>query len=149
MFSSTWLTRKMMVMNWQCSYSEISWRGTLIVGNADRQTSYKFDHRGSVGNMWSTSKATQVDSNTNTGALMSETKLPQNLTRRKKMICIYYSGQHWSDECQTFSTVTATKEKIKGHCFIYLSQTRSPILRWEKLYREEGVCLSQTKKSSP
>ena len=38
------------------------------------------------------------------------------------MICIYCSGQHWSDECQTFPTVTARKEKIKGHCFICLKQ---------------------------
>ena len=38
------------------------------------------------------------------------------------MICIYCSGQHWSDECQTFPTVIARKEKIKGHCFICLKQ---------------------------
>lgn len=38
------------------------------------------------------------------------------------MICIYCNGQHWSDECQTFPTVTARKEKIKGHCFICLKQ---------------------------
>ena len=90
--------------------------------NADRQTSCKGDYKGSVGNMWSTSQVTQFDSNTTTGALLSEPKLPQNLTQRKKMICIYCSGQHWSNECQTFPAVTARKEKIKGHCFNCLKQ---------------------------
>ena len=89
--------------------------------------------------MWSTSQATQVDSNTNTGALISETKLPQNLTRRKKMIYIYCSGEHWSDECQTFSTVTARKEKIKGHCFICLKQSH---LHWgEKNCTVKKACV--------
>ena len=60
------------------------------------------------------------------------------------MICIYCSGQHWSDECQKFPTVIAKKEKIKGH--FYLCQTRPPP---EKLYSEEGVCLLQTKKLLP
>ena len=90
--------------------------------NADRQTSCKVDYKGSVGNMWSTSQFTQFDSNTTTGALLSEPRLPQNLIGKKKKICICCSGQHWSFECQTFPTVTARKEKIKGHCFICLKQ---------------------------
>ena len=69
--------------------------------NADRQSSDKVDYKGLVGNMWSTSQVTQFDSNPSTGALLSETKLPQNITGRKTMICIYWSGQHWSDECKT------------------------------------------------
>jgi len=89
--------------------------------NADRQTSCKVDYKGSVGDIWSTSQVTQFD--TSTGALLSEPKLPQNLTGRKKMICIYCRRKHWSDECQTFPTVTARKEKIKGHCFICLKQS--------------------------
>ena len=68
--------------------------------NADWQISDKVDYKGSIENMKSTSKVTQFDSNTTTDALLSETKQPQNLTGRKKMICIYCSGQHWSDECQ-------------------------------------------------
>lgn len=67
--------------------------------NIDRQSSDKVDYKGSVGNMWSTSQVTQLDSNITLSALLSETKLPQNLTGRKKMICIYCSGQHWSGEC--------------------------------------------------
>ena len=62
--------------------------------NEDRQTSYKVDYKGSVANTWSTSNVTQFDSYTTTVALLSETKLPQNFTGRKKMICIYCSGQH-------------------------------------------------------
>jgi len=62
--------------------------------NVDRQTSCKVDYKGSVGNMWSTLQVTQFDSNTTTGALLSEPKLPQNLTGRKKVNCIYCSGQH-------------------------------------------------------
>ena len=90
--------------------------------NADRQSSDKVDCKSSVGNMWSTSQVTQFDSNTTTGASLSETKLPQNLNGRKNMICIYCIGRHWSDECQKFPTVIARKEKIKGHCFICLKQ---------------------------
>jgi len=90
--------------------------------NADRQSSDKSDYKGSGGNMWSTSQVAQFDSSTTTGALLSETKLPQDHTGRKNMICIYCSGQHWSGECQKFPTVTARKEKIKGHCFICLEQ---------------------------
>ena len=102
----------MTATNGQCSYSEISCIGTLVTGkNADRQSSDKVDYKGSVGSMWSTSQVTQF-----------ETKQPHNLTGRKKMICIYCSGQHWSDECQKFHTVTARKEEIKGHCFICLKQ---------------------------
>lgn len=112
--------------------------------NADRQSSDKVDYKGSVGNMWSTSQVTQFDLNTTTGALLSETKLQQNLTGRKNMICIYCSGQHWSDECQKFPTMTARKEKIKGHCFICLKQGHQ-----QKNCSEEGVCLMQTKKLSP
>lgn len=111
--------------------------------NADRQSSDKVDYKGSVGNMWSTSQVTQFDLNTTTGALLSETKLQQNLTGRKNMICIYCSGQHWSDECQKFPTMTARKEKIKGHCFICLKQGH------QQKNCSEGVCLMQTKKSSP
>ena len=44
--------------------------------NADRQSSDKVDCKGSVGNVWSTSQVTQFNSNTTTGALQSETKLP-------------------------------------------------------------------------
>ena len=55
-------------------------------------------------------------------ALLSETKLLQNLTGGKKMIRIYCSGQHWSDERQKFPIVTARKEKVWGHCFICLKQ---------------------------
>jgi len=80
--------------------------------NVDRQTSCKVDYKGSVESMRSTLQVTQFDSNTTTGALLSEPKLPQKLTGRKKMICIYCSGQHWSDECQTFPTVTSRREKI-------------------------------------
>ena len=90
--------------------------------NADRQTSCKVGYKGQVGNMWSTSQVTQFGSNTATGAFLSAPKLPQNLTRRKKMICIYCCGQRWNDLCQTFPTVTARNEKIKGHCFICLIQ---------------------------
>jgi len=54
--------------------------------NVDRQSSDKVDYKSSVGNMWSTSQITQFDSNTTTGAFLSETKLPQNLTGRKNMI---------------------------------------------------------------
>ena len=50
--------------------------------------------------------------NTTIDALLFETKLLQNPTGRKKMSCIYCSGQHWSDERQKFSTVTARKEKV-------------------------------------
>ena len=60
--------------------------------------------------------------NTTIDALLSETKLLQNLTGRKKMIRIYCSGQHWSDERQKFPIVTARKEKVWGHCFICLKQ---------------------------
>ena len=59
------------------------------IGNretADRQTSFKVDYKGSVGNMWSTSQVTQFDFNTTTSALLSEPKLLQNLTGRQKMI---------------------------------------------------------------
>ena len=104
--------------------------------NADRQTSCKVDYKGSVGNMWSTSQVTQFDSNTTTSALLSEPRLPQNLTGKKKMICIYCSGQHWSDECQTFPTVTARKEKIKGHCFICLKQGHQ-----QKNYTVKKACV--------
>jgi len=62
--------------------------------NTDRQTSCKVDYKGAVGNMWSTSQVTQFDSNTTTGALLSEPKLLQNLAGREKMICLYCSGQH-------------------------------------------------------
>lgn len=113
--------------------------------NADRQSSDKVDYKGSVGNMRSTSQVTQFDSITTTGALLYETKLPQNLTERKKIICIYCRGQHRSDECKKFPTVTARTRKDQGTLF-YLSQTRPPT---EKLYSEEGVPLLQTKKSSP
>ena len=90
--------------------------------NADRQSSDKVDCKASVGNVWSTSQVTQFNSNTTTGALQSETKLPQNFNGGKNMICIYCSEQHWSDECQKFPTVIARKEKIKGRCFICLKQ---------------------------
>jgi len=90
--------------------------------NADRQTSCKVDYKGPVGNMWSTSQVTQFDSNTTSVALLSEPKPPQDRTGGKKMICIYFSGQHWSDECQAFLTVTARKEKIKGHSLIVSSK---------------------------
>ena len=52
------------------------------------------------------------------------------------MICIYCSGQHWSDECQTFPTVTARKEKIKGHCFICLKQGHQ-----QKNCTEKNACV--------
>ena len=79
--------------------------------NADRQTSYKIDFKGSVRNTWSTSQDTQFDSNptTSSGALLPESKPPRNLTGGKKMIFIYCGGQQWSDECRTFSTVPARK----------------------------------------
>ena len=115
MFSSTWLTRKNEGDEWTAQLlKDQLHRYIRNRENADRQGSDKVDYKGSVGNMWSTSQVTQFDSNTTTGALLSETKLPQNLTGRKKwMICIYCSGQHWSDGCKKFPTVTARKEKIK------------------------------------
>ena len=39
-----------------------------------------------------------------------------SLTARNKG-CVYCKGEHWSDECDKYSTVDARKEKIWGSCF--------------------------------
>ena len=57
---------------------------------------------------------------TTTEALFSFTNPPKDQKVRKRNVCIYCNGKHWSDECKKYPTVTARKEKIKGHCFICL-----------------------------
>ena len=94
--------------------------------NADRQTSCKADYKGLVGSMWSTSQVTQFY-----WCITVWNQTTAESHWKKKMICICCSGQHWSDECQTFPTVTARKEKIKAHCFICLKQvTNRKIVQW-------------------
>ena len=78
----------------------------------------KDDSKHSVGNMWPTSQV--GDTNTTTEALFSGTNPPKDLKARKRQICIYCNGKHWSDKCKQYPTVTARKGKIKGLCFICL-----------------------------
>ena len=56
------------------------------------------------------------------------------------MICIYCSGQHWSDECQTFPTVTARKEKIKGHCLKQGHQQKNCTVKNACVYCKQRNC---------
>ena len=43
------------------------------------------------------------------------------LTRDVQIKCIFCSAPHWSDECQRYKTVEERKEKIRGRCFVCLS----------------------------
>ena len=38
--------------------------------------------------------------------------------------CWYCRGKHWSDECRSYSTLEARKQKAKGRCLICLNQTQ-------------------------
>ena len=37
--------------------------------------------------------------------------------------CLYCRGKHWSNECQSYSSLEARKQKAKGRCFICLNQS--------------------------
>ena len=37
--------------------------------------------------------------------------------------CLYCRGKHWSDECRSYSSLEARKQKAKGRCFICLNQS--------------------------
>ena len=86
--------------------------------NAERQCGIKDDSKHSVGNMWPTSQV--GDTKPTAEALFSSTKPTKDLKARKRQICIYCNGKHWSDECKQYPTVTSRKEKINGLCFICL-----------------------------
>ena len=86
--------------------------------NAERQCGTKDDSKHPTGGTWPTSEVKEVK--TTTEALFSVTNLPKDQKVRKRNVCIYCNGKHWSDECKKYPTVTARNEKIKGHCFICL-----------------------------
>ena len=86
--------------------------------NAERKCGTKDDSKHPTGGTWPISEAKEVK--TTTEALFSVTNPPKDQKVRKRNVCIYCSGKHWSDECEKYPTVTARKEKIKGHCFICL-----------------------------
>ena len=58
---------------------------------------------------------------TTTGALLPGNDDP--VTGGQKLVCYYCQQDHWSDECNAFPTPQSRKKKkIKGNCFISLSQ---------------------------
>ncbi len=66
--------------------------------------------------MWPTSQDSERE--TTFEALFSVPKSPKDLKVKRRDVCIYCNGKHWSDECRKYPTVTAGNEKIKIHCFI-------------------------------
>ena len=87
--------------------------------NAERQCGTpNVESKHPIGNMWPTPQ--DSEHKTTTEALFSVPKPPKDPKVRRRDVCIYCNGKHWSDECKKYPTVTARKEKIKGHCFICL-----------------------------
>ncbi|XP_044180058.1 uncharacterized protein LOC114970531 [Acropora millepora] len=86
--------------------------------NAERQCGIKYDSKHTARSMWLTSEDKECKTTTET--LFSVTKPPKDQKVRRRDICVYCQGKHWSDECKTYATVAARKEKIKGQCFICL-----------------------------
>ena len=41
---------------------------------------------------------------------------------KRKRLCIYCDSNHWSDEYKKYPDVKSRKEKLSGHCFIYLKR---------------------------
>ncbi|XP_073249615.1 uncharacterized protein [Porites lutea] len=86
--------------------------------NAERQCGIKDDSKHTARSMWLTSE--DKEGKTTTETLFSVTKPPKDQKVRRRDICVYCQGKHWSDECKKYATVAARKEKIKGQCFICL-----------------------------
>ncbi|CAG2200117.1 unnamed protein product [Mytilus edulis] len=53
-------------------------------------------------------------------ALMTIKPFGKNSGSGNSMVCRYYDGHHWSDECRKFSTIEDRKQKIKGSCYTCL-----------------------------
>ena len=86
--------------------------------NAERQCGIKDDSKHTARSMWLTSE--DKEGKTTTETLFSVTKPSKDQKVRRRDICVYCQGKHWSDECKKYATVAARKEKIKGQCFICL-----------------------------
>ncbi|XP_068758452.1 uncharacterized protein [Montipora capricornis] len=86
--------------------------------NAERQCGIKDDSKHTARSMWLTSE--DKEGKTTTETLFSVTKPPKDQKVRRRDICVYCQGKHWSNECKKYATVAARKEKIKGQCFICL-----------------------------
>ena len=58
-------------------------------------------------------------------ALVAGVQVTDNKRERKKFHprCRYCEETHWSDECTTYRTVEARKQKIKGSCYLCLNQS--------------------------
>ena len=84
--------------------------------NAERQSGIKSDSN--------KSQISQVRGPmTTTDALFSNVSYPPKIPKAsKRETCIYCKGKHWSDECQKFTTLAVSKEKIKGRCYICLKK---------------------------
>ena len=94
-------------------------------GNAERQSGIKSNSAYSDSNKSHMSQVREVM--TTTEALFSNANYPPKIPKAsKRETCIYCKGKHWSDECQTFTTLTVRKEKIKGRCFICLKKGHTP-----------------------
>ena len=50
----------------------------------------------------------------------SRTLQNQNIYHHYKLQCIYYTGNHWSDQCKDFPTAEDRKHKIKDSCYLCL-----------------------------
>ncbi|XP_063414878.1 uncharacterized protein LOC134696853 [Mytilus trossulus] len=53
-------------------------------------------------------------------ALMTINAFGKNSVSGNSMVCRYWDGHHWSDECREFSTIKDRKQKIKGSCYTCL-----------------------------
>ena len=45
------------------------------------------------------------------------------LSKEIKAKCFFCNNSHWSDECQTYKSLDQRKLKVKGRCFVCLSET--------------------------
>ncbi|XP_068759056.1 uncharacterized protein [Montipora capricornis] len=66
--------------------------------NAERQCGIKDDSKHTARSMWLTSE--DKEGKTTTETLFSVTKPPKDQKVRRRDICVYCQGKHWSDECK-------------------------------------------------
>ena len=101
-------------LKWYICAQEVGERQTQVIPSPEGQdTAVKSQKQNSFSSKWS--------GTTTTGALLSggEKSAIDGQTRG------YFYCQrkdYWSDQCKTYPTVKSTKAKIKGNCFICMSQ---------------------------
>ena len=110
----------MMVTNGQCSYSEISCIGTLVKGKM--QIGKVLTKLSAKPRLETCGLHHRSPSLILTLLLVLYQTTAGSYWKKENDLHLLQCIQHWRDECQKLPTVTARKEKIKGHCFICLKQ---------------------------